>query len=86
MSDLKAKLKSMQNKESNTDGITVKILKDAFQTIGDKVLDLEGKMIGVVLLDVKRAFETINRQLLLLKMKKYGFGDVILDWFGEYCW
>lgn len=44
----------------------------------------EEKMVGVVFLDFKRAFETINRQLLLLKMGKYGFGKVILKWFGEY--
>ncbi|KAH1028752.1 hypothetical protein HUJ05_002082 [Dendroctonus ponderosae] len=104
MSDLKAKLKSMQNKESNTDG-TAKILcytagfrsQNSCETALQSVLLNwkgaleEGKMIGVVVkmfLDerrsFKRTFETINRQLLLLKMKNYGFGDVILDWLGEF--
>ena len=41
-------------------------------------------MIGVVFLDFKRAFETINRQLLVLKLKKYGLGQIILKWFDDY--
>lgn len=44
----------------------------------------EGKMIGVVFLDFKRAFETINRNLLLLKMEKYGFGPTVVKWFSGY--
>lgn len=178
MSELRTIVNTLPNKESNTDGITVKILKAAFETIGDKILNLintslengefpknwklntivpiekkngtirseefrpinivppyekllelcvnkqvinyietnnilsefqagfrsknscesalqsvlfnwkaaleEGKQIGVVFLDFKRAFETINRQLLLLKMEMYGFGHDILAWFREY--
>ena len=30
----------MENKESNIDGITVKLLKHAFETIGDKFLNI----------------------------------------------
>lgn len=43
-----------------------------------------GKLVGVVFLDFKRAFETIDRQLLLLKLQKYGMGESILRWFGDY--
>lgn len=168
----------MENKESNTDGITVRILKMSFEVIGDKILDMinqslesgifpkkwklttvipiekisgtnkceefrpinmvppyekllelcvneqlvdyietnnilsvyqagfrrqhscesalqtvifnwknalnNKKLIGVVFLDFKRAFETIDRELLLLKLQKYGMGKSILDWFGDY--
>lgn len=178
MSELRKIVKKMTNKESNTDGITVNIVKLAFETIGDKILNLvnsslqygifpnewkkslvipiekkvgtikceefrpinmvppyekllelcvndqivkyiednhilteyqagfrkknscesalqtvlfnwknaleDGKVIGVVFLDFKRAFETINRQLLLCKMGKYGMGHKILQWFESY--
>ena len=178
MSDLRKKLNKMNTKESSVDGITVKILKLAFETVGDKFLHVincslengtfptkwkrsmivpiekvtgtvkceefrpinmvppyeklleicvndqivsyleknfifsefqsgfreknscesalqtvlfnwkgaleERKIIGVVFLDFKRAFETINRNLLLHKMKRYGFGEKILKWFKEY--
>lgn len=178
MSELRKTISNMKNKESNIDGITVQILKYAFETIGDKILNLinkslrkgtfprnwktstvvpiekitgtinseefrpinivapyekllelcvnkqivqyletnnilseyqagfrnnnscesalqtlifhwkdaleEGKMIGIVFLDFRRAFETINRNLLILKMEKYGFGQNILKWFRDY--
>lgn len=46
---------------------------------------LENKLvIGVVFLDFKRAFETIDRQLLILKMEKYGFGPTVINWICEY--
>lgn len=44
----------------------------------------EKKCIGVVFLDFKRAFETIDRQLLILKLKNFGFGESIIKWFSEY--
>lgn len=44
----------------------------------------EKKMIGVVFLDFTRAFETIDRQLLLEKMSRYGFCGNVLKWFKEY--
>jgi hypothetical protein len=41
-------------------------------------------IIGAVFLDLRRAFETIDRQLLILKMQKYGFGPTIVSWLQEY--
>ena len=41
------------------------------------------KIIGVVFLDFKCAFETI-RKLLLLKLIKYGFDQAIFKWFKEW--
>jgi hypothetical protein len=35
----------------------------------------DGKVTIAVFLDFKRAFETIDRDLLLKKMEKYGFSD-----------
>lgn len=42
------------------------------------------KLVGIVFLDFRRAFETINRGLLILKLRKYGFGGNVLRWLSEY--
>lgn len=42
------------------------------------------KSIVVVFLDLKRAFETISRPLLLKALKKYGLGGNVLKWFESY--
>ena len=43
-----------------------------------------GKYVIAVFLDFKRAFETINRNLLLFKLRKMGFKDTVLNWFQSY--
>ena len=40
MSELRRVLKRKENKESNMNGITVKLLIHAFETIDDKVLNI----------------------------------------------
>lgn len=42
------------------------------------------QVVGVVFLDFRRAFETINRNLLLLKLKNFGMGSVVTSLLGEY--
>ena len=54
------------------------VLFDWKATLKDEII------IDVVFLDFKRAFGTINRKLLLLKLSKYGFGQAILKWFKNY--
>lgn len=44
----------------------------------------EKRLVGVVFLDFQRAFETINRKLLLQKLSKYGFEKNVFKWFSEY--
>ena len=44
----------------------------------------KGKIVIVVSLDLKRAFETISRELLLKKMSRYGVNGVELKWFKSY--
>lgn len=42
------------------------------------------KIVIAVFLDLKRAFETIDRQLLLNKLALYGCDPTVLSWFGSY--
>lgn len=42
------------------------------------------QMVGVLFLDFRRAFETIDRRLLLMKLGRYGFGPIVLQWFEDY--
>lgn len=41
-----------------------------------KSLD-EGKVVGVIFLDFKRAFETINREILIKKLQSYGIVETV---------
>lgn len=38
----------------------------------------------VVFLDLKRAFETVDRDRLIKKLENYGIADTVLKWFGNY--
>ncbi len=42
------------------------------------------KYIGAVFLDYRRAFETIDRFILIEKLKKIGIKGHVLDWFNSY--
>lgn len=42
------------------------------------------EMIGVVFLDFERAFETVNRNLLMRKLNKYGITGKVHKWFEMY--
>lgn len=44
----------------------------------------DGDYIIGVFLDLKRAFETIDRERLLMKLKAYGITGVVLEWFKNY--
>lgn len=44
----------------------------------------KGNLIGVVFIDFKRAFETIDRQRLIKKLEMYGVGGSALEWFKCY--
>ena len=43
-----------------------------------------GKLPITVYLDLSKAFDTINHEILLKKLKCYGFGDAPLKWFSSY--
>ncbi|XP_025269746.1 uncharacterized protein LOC112639559 [Camponotus floridanus] len=58
----------------------------AIQTVIDewKLIVSDKKMVGVIFVDLKRAFETIDRERLLEKMYYYGIRGMALEWFKSY--
>lgn len=44
----------------------------------------ENNLVRVVFLDLKRAFETVDRDILLKKMKEYGIQENEQEWFKSY--
>ena len=43
-----------------------------------------GDMVGVVALDLSKGFNVLNHELILSKLKIYGFSDVALLWFESF--
>jgi len=47
--------------------------------------NIDRKMInGVVFLDPKKAFDTVDHEILLSKLRSYGFSQTTLSWFGSF--
>ena len=44
----------------------------------------EAKHVGAVLIDLKKAFDTVDHQILLKKLFCYGFRDMSFGWFQSY--
>lgn len=43
-----------------------------------------GQLVGVVLVDFKKAFDLVDHKILLQKLKIYGLSDDSLNWFSSY--
>ena len=43
-----------------------------------------GQLTGVVFLDLKKAFDTVDHNLLLSKLSLFGITDIELEWFSNY--
>ena len=39
---------------------------------------------GMILIDLQKAFDTIDQQILLKKMRYLGFSDSVINWFRSY--
>ena len=48
------------------------------------LLDKSAVGICAVFIDLKRAFETIDRNVLILKLKRYGFDHTVIKWIESY--
>ncbi|CAH0549695.1 unnamed protein product [Brassicogethes aeneus] len=48
-----------------------------------KLID-KGKIVLAVFLDLRRAFETVDRDILINKLNKYGLNATVLKWFKSY--
>ena len=44
----------------------------------------QGRFVGMVLLDLQKAFDTVNHCVLLKKLQLMGFDKASLDWFRSY--
>jgi len=44
----------------------------------------KGNYVGLVALDLKKAFDTVDHNILLKKLSYYGFKDTSLNWFKSY--
>ena len=44
----------------------------------------EGKVVGLIALDLRKAFDTVNHRIMLKKMKYYGVSDIEHTWFKSY--
>ena len=53
--------------------------------MNDLIRNLENKYISsIISIDLKKAFDTINHDILLTKLSKYGFRGVTLIFFSSY--
>lgn len=58
----------------------------AIQTVIDdwKLIVSEGEIVGIIFLDLKRAFETVDRDRLLEKIWQYGIRGRVVEWLKAY--
>ena len=43
-----------------------------------------GKLVGVIFIDLTKAFDTVSQSVLLCKLSAYGIKGVELEWFTNY--
>jgi hypothetical protein len=65
-------------KQHSTETSIQSVLHDLFEGIH------ADKKTVAVFLDLRRAFETVNREVLLEKLRRYGFSDQTIAWFKSF--
>ena len=60
-------------------------LTNLLETLDDITSSLdEGEGMDMVFLDYKKAFDTVPHKRLLYKVRKYGFGDIYINWIKDF--
>ena len=68
-------LQSAYKRNHSTETALLKVKADILQAMDNQ------RVVCLILLDLSAAFDTVNHQLLLNRLKyRFGFGGVILDW------
>ena len=65
-------------KGHSTSSCTLHLLDNIYKSID------ENKYIGVVFLDLKKAFDTVDHHIMLQKLSKYGLSANAVNWFRDY--
>ena len=65
-------------KNHSTQSCLHRVIDDWYEAIN------EGQMIGAIFLDISKCFDTIDHELLLFKLEKYGIRGQALKWFKSY--
>ena len=72
-------LQSVYKKNHSTETVLLKVKADILQAMDNQ------RVVCLILLDLSAAFNMVNHQLLLNRLKyRFGFGGVILDWIRSY--
>ena len=54
--------------------------------MSSKISDLfnDNKLVLAIFLDLTKAFDTLDHDIMLAKLRNYGFRGVVYDWFRNY--
>ena len=78
-SDNTEPLQSAYKRNHSTEMALLKVKADILQAMDNQ------RVVCLILLDLSAAFDSVNHQLLLNRLKyRFGFGGVILDWIRSY--
>ena len=70
---------------SSTSITLVSIFTVVTSRTNDWYLNIDrGKFTGLIFINLKKAFDTVNYDILLKKLEKYGINELELDWFTFY--
>ena len=62
----------------NTDDAIFSLLNEVYLNING------GEAVAAIFCDFSKAFDCVDHRILLLKLRRYGFGEITLKWFSTY--